>query len=168
MDSPIVAQLFRQLFAHRPCRSHAALPFRIQNGRQRQIRCFSSQRPRATEKSRSESNWQQRTDIFPHDMSEEYAKYPMVTAEQLRGRRERPRRVKMLTRDFIEGMQKQRNFHYAKLMRCKTLYITRPMATFRSKLSFLRRGSNLISTTSKTNRHSTASWVNGIQNLRMG
>jgi hypothetical protein len=36
-------------------------------------------------------------------MSEEYNKYPMVTADQLRGRRERPRRVKMLTRDFIEG-----------------------------------------------------------------
>lgn len=36
-------------------------------------------------------------------MSEEYQKYPMVTANQLRGRRERPRRVKMLTRDFIEG-----------------------------------------------------------------
>jgi hypothetical protein len=38
------------------------------------------------------------------DMSEEYKKYPMVTADQLRGRRERPRRVKMLTRDFIEGI----------------------------------------------------------------
>jgi hypothetical protein len=36
-------------------------------------------------------------------MSEEYNKYPMVTADQLRGRRDRPRRVKMLTRDFIEG-----------------------------------------------------------------
>jgi hypothetical protein len=38
-------------------------------------------------------------------MSEEYNKYPMVTADQLRGRKERPRRVKMLTRDFIEGMK---------------------------------------------------------------
>jgi Putative S-adenosyl-L-methionine-dependent methyltransferase len=36
-------------------------------------------------------------------MSEEYQKYPMVTADQLKGRRERPRRVKMLARDFIEG-----------------------------------------------------------------
>ncbi|KAI9744563.1 MAG: hypothetical protein M1818_002092 [Claussenomyces sp. TS43310] len=53
-------------------------------------------------KPESESNWQQRTDIFPLDMSEEYTRYPMVTADQLRARRERPRRVKMLTRDFIE------------------------------------------------------------------
>jgi hypothetical protein len=51
----------------------------------------------------NESNWQQRTDGFPPNMSEEYGKYPMVTAKDLRGRKERPRRVKMLTRDFIEG-----------------------------------------------------------------
>lgn len=53
--------------------------------------------------SRNDSHWQQRTDLFPLDMSAEYEKYPMVTADQLRGRRERPRRVKMLMRDFIEG-----------------------------------------------------------------
>jgi hypothetical protein len=52
---------------------------------------------------RNESNWQQRTDIFPQDKSEEFNKYPMVTADQLRGRRERPKRVKMLMRDFVEG-----------------------------------------------------------------
>lgn len=46
-----------------------------------------------------------RTDVLPQDKSGEFAKYPMVTADQLRGRKERPRRVKMLMRDFIEGMR---------------------------------------------------------------
>ena len=52
-----------------------------------------------------EGGWQQRLDGFSPDRTEEYEKYPMVTADQLRARRERPRRVKMLTRDFIEGVQ---------------------------------------------------------------
>jgi hypothetical protein len=108
MDSPIIARLFRQLFTHRPCqklRSHSSLPFRIHDGRRTQVRGFADSRRRVPldDSNRNESHWQQRTDIFPQDMSEEYKKYPMVTADQLRGRRERPRRVKMLTRDFIEG-----------------------------------------------------------------
>jgi hypothetical protein len=69
-----------------------------------QIRSFGGQRGRTAETGRNESKWQQRTDILPHDMSEEYSKFPIVTADDLRGRRERPRRVKMLARDFIEGM----------------------------------------------------------------
>lgn len=52
-----------------------------------------------------ESYWQQRSDVWPLDKTDEYQKWPMVTADQLRGRRERPRRLKMLTRDFIEGMK---------------------------------------------------------------
>lgn len=58
--------------------------------------------PRRKETSVSESSWQQRTDHFPLDKVEDYKKYPMVTANQLRTRKERPRRVKMLMRDFIE------------------------------------------------------------------
>ncbi len=55
-------------------------------------------------KKGSESNWQQRTELFSLDMSEEYRAYPTVTANELRWRRERPRKVKMLMRDFIEGV----------------------------------------------------------------
>jgi hypothetical protein len=110
MDSPLLTQLFRQLFSRRACqslRSHSELPFRIRSARGHgQSRCLSStarRRDGVGDKRRNESHWQQRTELFPLDMAEEYQKYPMVTADQLRGRRERPRRVKMLTRDFIEG-----------------------------------------------------------------
>lgn len=54
----------------------------------------------------NEANWQQRTELFSLDMSEEYKKYPMVTANDLRTRRDRPRKVKMLMRDFIEGVSR--------------------------------------------------------------
>lgn len=43
-----------------------------------------------------------RTDIFPPDKLRDYERYPMVTSDMLRSRRERPKRVKMLARDFIE------------------------------------------------------------------
>lgn len=53
-------------------------------------------------KTTVESRWQQRLDHFPTNKGDEYKKYPLVTADALRGRKERPRRVKMLMRDFIE------------------------------------------------------------------
>lgn len=106
MDSPVISRLFRQLFSHQRCqalRAVSALPARVHNGRRVQARSIST-RP---EKRRTDANWQQRTDIMPFDMKEEFDTYPMLTADQLRGRKERPRRVKMLTRDFIEGTLKQ-------------------------------------------------------------
>lgn len=54
-------------------------------------------------KRSNESDWQQRTELFSFDMSEEYKSYPLVTAQELKGRKERPRKVKMLMRNFIEG-----------------------------------------------------------------
>lgn len=99
MDSPMIARLFRQLFTHRPCQSRAG----GRKLRRTQVRYVSGRGEGGDGARPNDHHWQQRTDLFPLDMSSEYQKYPIVTADQLRGRRERPRRVKMLMRDFIEG-----------------------------------------------------------------
>lgn len=133
MDSPIVTQLFRQLFRHPACQSRrnlttATLVSPLQHGRhehhhqqrrrsgQQQHQHQQRQQQRRTMATRgtergprpsrrdNEANWQQRTELFSLDMSEEYRSYPMVTANDLRTRRDRPRKVKMLMRDFIEGV----------------------------------------------------------------
>lgn len=46
--------------------------------------------------------WTKRGDV-PKNIDKEYWSYPIVTAKDLRNRRERPRQVKMLTREFIDG-----------------------------------------------------------------
>lgn len=55
-------------------------------------------------KRSNESDWQQRTELFSFDMSEEYKSYPLITSHELKNRKERPKKVKMLMRDFIEGV----------------------------------------------------------------
>lgn len=54
-------------------------------------------------RAQSGSFWQQRSDLLTKDMSREIQEFPRITARELRRRTQRPRRVKMLTRDFIEG-----------------------------------------------------------------
>ncbi|KAH6657878.1 S-adenosyl-L-methionine-dependent methyltransferase [Truncatella angustata] len=119
MDSPVVTQLFRQLFRqqHPLCRSRRNLVAlsssalqhaqrhgsRVQQQHSRGMASRPSNRGAAKSIVKSnESDWQQRTDLFSFDMSEEYKTYPLVTANELRSRKERPRKVKMLMRDFIE------------------------------------------------------------------
>ncbi|KAI0126638.1 S-adenosyl-L-methionine-dependent methyltransferase [Xylariales sp. AK1849] len=110
MDSPIVTQLFRQLFQHPACHSRrnlVALSSCIQHGRKaQQQRRSMATRPVTNRGAKpmksSESDWQQRTELFSLDVTDEYRTYPTVTADELRGRRDRPRKVKMLMRDFIE------------------------------------------------------------------
>jgi len=104
MDSPILTQLFRQLFSHRSSRCLARRPYgslwtpdQISNSRRHMA-------TRRTEgETRNESKWVPRQHVYPSDRTEEFSRYPMVTANMLRSRRERPKRVKMLLRDFIEG-----------------------------------------------------------------
>jgi hypothetical protein len=49
-------------------------------------------------------------DAFPRDMSKQLKEYPRVTATDLRHRTQRPRRVKMYTREFIDGMSPRKNY----------------------------------------------------------
>jgi hypothetical protein len=103
-----------------------------------------------------ETNWQQRTDMFPMDMAEEYEKFPMVTADQLRSRRERPRRVKMFTRDFIEGFDPLQNSGI-KLIRPQILCTILHMGISPNKQLSSRPASHSNSTSSKMSQSSTNS-----------
>lgn len=114
MDSPLLNQLFRQLFNHRTCQAtrstsslrrlhgtrHDTAPLQYQ-----QSRSFLSRRQTSgTRKSVNDAGmWTKRED-YPRDIDQQLRSFPLVTAKDLRNRRERPRQVKMLTREFIEGI----------------------------------------------------------------
>lgn len=102
MDSPIINQIFRQLFTPSPRCLHARPFTRIRKPlRDQQYRTYALRR--GQNDGQGGSRWQQRIDAFPKDMSKQLWEYPKVTANDLRHRTQRPRRVKMLARDFIEG-----------------------------------------------------------------
>ena len=107
MDTPLASKIFRCLLSHQICSRlrfyppTSGQPLRSTLGR-RYYR--SSQENDGKDSSKQASDWQMRTEQFPPDKMRDYERYPMVTADMLRSRRERPKRIKMLARDFIEGI----------------------------------------------------------------
>lgn len=113
MDSPVVTQLFRQLFRHQRCRylgtswaTRKLGPSCPPTASYQQCRSLTKKASPRRRRTSDEEPWRQRMDHFPRDVSTEMREYPLVNAGDLRSRRERPRKVKMLTRDFIEGEQR--------------------------------------------------------------
>lgn len=115
MDSAVLNQLFRQLFRHPACqcpRSSSILParrpgtVRLATPPSQQYRTFISRIRRKPKHDESETLYWTRREDYPLDFKETMS-YPLVTAKELRRNRERPRRIRMLTREFIDG----RYFH---------------------------------------------------------
>lgn len=58
---------------------------------------------KAKKENKRGGDWRPKDPYQYWDMTEEIKKYPLVTAKMLAKRRVRPRRCKMLVRDFIDG-----------------------------------------------------------------
>ncbi|KAF3348732.1 hypothetical protein VdG2_03614 [Verticillium dahliae VDG2] len=120
MDSPIVTRLFRDLFRHPACQSRQRLSARLRPAanhicrqpHHHQRRQYAVKSGLGKGEKTNESRWQQRTQLFPADRSEEFETYPLVTAEDLKGRDVRPRKVKMLMRDFVDDSLYNPNYGY--------------------------------------------------------
>ncbi|KIW47692.1 uncharacterized protein PV06_00361 [Exophiala oligosperma] len=112
MDSPTVTRIFQQLFARR---SRQCLYFH-NTARRPALRPFQQHRTYSVRRKQDDkdggSSWQQRIDAFPKDMSRQLQEYPRVTARDLQHRTQRPRRVKMYARDFIEDSLYNPNYGY--------------------------------------------------------
>lgn len=95
MENALLNQLFRQLFAKqaRGCLKRAS---------SQQTRSYAFRSRARDDDGQGGSTWQQRLDHFPRDVSKQMREYPRLTAKELRHRSQRPSRVKMYTREFID------------------------------------------------------------------
>lgn len=121
MDSPAVNRIFRQLFAHETCSRTITRRPRLRHASVSassvpvtQTRGFlwtgeegkrKTRRYGGRDEEKKDQFWKARQDLLLQDHTEDYMRFPLVTADHLRPRKERPRRVKMTVRDFIEGMR---------------------------------------------------------------
>lgn len=155
MDSPVLSQLFRQLF--RPaCQSLRRPPSSLS----RQSRTFLTRRAPTKRKSQDDAMlWTKRGDV-PKNIDKEYWSYPTVTAKDLRNRRERPRQVKMLTREFIDGNFGSDPMEILLLtLSLQTVSTIRITAISPNTRLSSAPGNHLTSTTSKMGPPFTNSWA---------
>ncbi|EPS41009.1 hypothetical protein H072_5140 [Dactylellina haptotyla CBS 200.50] len=117
MDSSqaLLSSLFRQLFRHPACqrrttatvaRQYHSTPHQQASPRRRLAAYHPPRRRLHTSAvcrvSTDETGWLPRDKLPTEDLAEEFNRYPLVTAAALAKRRERPKMVKMLVRDYID------------------------------------------------------------------
>lgn len=98
-------RIWRQLFSHETCSRLRYQPSLRPPHSSRPSRSFSSTPHHAfiPQVAIEPAAWNPRQFSMPPEKFKELEKYPMVTADGLRTRQKRPRRVKMLLRDFVDG-----------------------------------------------------------------
>ncbi|QKX54162.1 uncharacterized protein TRUGW13939_01246 [Talaromyces rugulosus] len=130
MDSPVVTHIFRQLFRHPACQSTRSTSLRRLNAtahdrsllqQHQQRRSFLTKKGSYLKSTSTNDGtmWTKRGD-YPRDIDQQLRTFPLVTAKDLRNRRERPTRVKMLTREFIEDSLY--NPHYGYFSKHATIF----------------------------------------------
>ncbi|KAK8218239.1 S-adenosyl-L-methionine-dependent methyltransferase [Phyllosticta capitalensis] len=111
MDSPLVNSLFRQLFSHRASQCLRTGSLHVARTQRRGL--FGGPRKgRSKVREEEVDKWVPRPEKFPEDRMGELEKYNWVTAQTLRSRKQRPKRVKMLMRDFIEDSLYNSSYGY--------------------------------------------------------
>ncbi|OXV07714.1 hypothetical protein Egran_04522 [Elaphomyces granulatus] len=134
MDSGTLTRLLRQLFQHPACQSVKSRPLSSSSCPSRrgygldlkvpsrqQRRSFLTRKASSKQKSLEENGmlWTKRGDDT-RDIEEELRTYPLVTANDLCNRRERPKELKMLTREFIDDSLY--NPHYGYFSKHATIF----------------------------------------------
>lgn len=104
MGTVLLTRVYRRLFSHHTCsRLQSHPPLRTHSTR------YSGDPKQGNKDAGLNIQWQQKPDMVSPDRLKEFASFPVVTADALRSRRKRPRQVKMLMRDFIEGKASHSN-----------------------------------------------------------
>ena len=176
MDSSLINRIFRRLLSHETCskvRHATSIPPRHQLVAHTSYRTFlgvtKPVKGRYSNKEREKAIWRQRVELEQDDKREEFKESPLVTADQLRGNKKRPRRVKMLLRDFIEGQAPiQSSNNYVPLSdSSQTAYTTQTTDTSQNKRLSSPPKSHLTFPISATNLNSSKSLVGVTPNSKM-